>query len=314
MRLVTRGDLDGLTCAVLITSCEDVREVLLIHPQDVTDKRVEIGPDDILANLPYHPRCGKWFDHHLLTDSNERPPERFDGRYGLAPSAARVAYEYYSPARPDLKRFEPLLAETDRLDAAQLNLEDVLDPQGYVLLGLTLDPRTGLGAYQDYFLLLLEALKTRPLEEVLALPEVRARAERMKAQDTRFREATLRHSRLDGNVVVTDFRPLETVIDVHPGALSQVEYEIVNETGRPVTGQAIPSYAPRNAAEYFRKLDCFCFTTQTLQPGERRRMPVVFVLDPELPKDVPTITLSYTFFEVEGGASGGGKGSAAAGS
>ena len=110
------------------------------------------------------------------------------------------------------------------------------------------------------------------------------------------------------------FRPLETVIDVHPGALSQVEYEIVNETGRPVTGQAIPSYAPRNAAEYFRKLDCFCFTTQTLQPGERRRMPVVFVLDPELPKDVPTITLSYTFFEVEGSAAGGGKGSAAAGS
>ena len=71
---------------------------------------------------------------------------------------------------------------------------------------------------------------------------------------------------------------------------------------------------PRNAAKYFRKLDCFCFTTQTLQPGERRRMPVVFVLDPELPKDVPTITLSYTFFEVEGSAAGGGKGSAAAGS
>ena len=110
------------------------------------------------------------------------------------------------------------------------------------------------------------------------------------------------------------FRPLAASIDVHPGAVNQIEYEIVNETDRPVTGQAIPSYAPRNAAEYFRKLDCFCFTTQTLGPGERRRMPVVFVLDPELPKDVPTITLSYTFFEVEGGASGGGKGSAAAGS
>lgn len=265
MRLVTRGDLDGLTCAVLITSCEDVREVLLIHPQDVTDKRVEIGPDDILANLPYHPRCGKWFDHHLLTDSNERPPERFDGRYGLAPSAARVAYEYYSPARPDLKRFEPLLAETDRLDAAQLNLEDVLDPQGYVLLGLTLDPRTGLGAYQDYFLLLLEALKTRPLEEVLALPEVRARAERMKAQDTRFREATLRHSRLDGNVVVTDFRPLETVpvgnrflvytlfpqanvqVRVHWGPQRQrvavaVGHSIFNRTCRTKVGELMSSY------------------------------------------------------------------------
>lgn len=109
------------------------------------------------------------------------------------------------------------------------------------------------------------------------------------------------------------FRPLAASIDVHPGAVNQIEYEIVNETGRPVTGQAIPSYAPRNAAEYFRKLDCFCFTTQTLGPGERRRMPVVFVLDPELPKDVPTITLSYTFFEVENAAAAA-KGGASTGS
>ena len=83
--------------------------------------------------------------------------------------------------------------------------------------------------------------------------------------------------------------------------------------GRTVTGQAVPSYAPRNAAEYFRKLECFCFTKQTLQPGERRRMPVVFVLDRELPPDVHTITLSYTFFEVEGGSAGEPKGSAARG-
>lgn len=110
------------------------------------------------------------------------------------------------------------------------------------------------------------------------------------------------------------FRPLVASIDVHPGAVNQVEYEIVNETGYAVTGQAIPSYAPRNAAQYFRKLDCFCFTTQTLKPGERRRMPVVFVLDRELPADVATITLSYTFFEVEGGAAASDKGSAARGS
>ena len=109
------------------------------------------------------------------------------------------------------------------------------------------------------------------------------------------------------------FRPLATTIDVHPGAVNQVEYEIVNETGRAVIGQAIPSYAPRNAAQYFRKLDCFCFTTQTLAPGERRVMPVVFVLDRELPADVHTITLSYTFFEV-GNAASAAKGSATSGS
>ena len=265
MRLVTRGDLDGLTCAVLITSCEDVRAIELIHPQDVTDKRVEIGPEDILANLPYHPRCGKWFDHHLLTDSNERPPERFEGRYGLAPSAARVAYEYYSPARPDLKRFEPLLAETDRLDAAQLNLDDVLDPQGYILLGLTLDPRTGLGAYKEYFLLLLEKLKTRPLAEIMELPEVRERVQRLRAQDAEFREATLRCSRLDGNVVVTDFRALDSLpvgnrflvytlfpranvqVRVHWGPQRQrvavaVGHSIFNRTCRTKVGELMSTY------------------------------------------------------------------------
>ena len=96
------------------------------------------------------------------------------------------------------------------------------------------------------------------------------------------------------------FRPLEVVIGVHPGEVRQVMYEIANTTDRPLTGQAIPSYGPRDAAQYFRKLECFCFTTQTLQPGETRQMPVVFVVDPSLPKDMGTITLSYTFFEVEG--------------
>lgn len=96
------------------------------------------------------------------------------------------------------------------------------------------------------------------------------------------------------------FRALTPVIDVHPGELRQVMFEIVNSTDRPLTGQAVPSYGPPHAAQYFRKIDCFCFSQQTLQPGERRQMPVVFVVDSALPADVATITLSYTFFEVEG--------------
>jgi hypothetical protein len=211
MRLVTRGDLDGLTCAVLITSCEPIEEIVLAHPQDITDKKLSVGARDILANLPYHSGCGKWFDHHLLTASNERPPETFDGRYGLAPSAARVVYEYYLGAHPELQRFERLLAEADRLDSAQLNIDDVLDPRDYILLGYTLDPRTGLGAYQDYFRQLVEWLKTRPIAEILASPEVQERVSRIQAADKGFREATLAHSRLDGNVVVTDFRGVEPV-------------------------------------------------------------------------------------------------------
>jgi len=109
---------------------------------------------------------------------------------------------------------------------------------------------------------------------------------------------------LDSNVrrLPWDFRPLETIVGVHPGELRQVTYEIVNTTGRDMTGQAIPSYGPPEAGKYFRKLECFCFTKQTLKAGERRLMPVVFVVDPTLPKDIPAITLSYTFFEVEGNA------------
>ena len=96
------------------------------------------------------------------------------------------------------------------------------------------------------------------------------------------------------------FRPLVRHVKVHPGEITMVEYEIVNVREAPVTGQAVPSYGPPRAGEYFQKVECFCFTQQTLAAGETRRMPVVFVVDPKLPKDVNTIALSYTFFEVAG--------------
>jgi cytochrome c oxidase assembly protein subunit 11 len=96
------------------------------------------------------------------------------------------------------------------------------------------------------------------------------------------------------------FRPLVAEVKVHPGELTTVEYEIVNVREAPVTGQAVPSYGPQHAAEYFKKLECFCFTHQTLAAGETRRMPVTFVVDPKLPKNVNTIAVSYTFFEVAG--------------
>ncbi|MBI1964859.1 MAG: cytochrome c oxidase assembly protein [Betaproteobacteria bacterium] len=96
------------------------------------------------------------------------------------------------------------------------------------------------------------------------------------------------------------FTAVEKSVRIHPGALTQVTFEIRNRSDRPVTGQAIPSFGPQLAGRYFKKLDCFCFTQQTLAPGEARRMPVVFVVEPGLPQDVNTVTLSYTFFEVEG--------------
>lgn len=94
------------------------------------------------------------------------------------------------------------------------------------------------------------------------------------------------------------FRSVSNSMQVHPGQVSQVVYEVVNSEPREVSAQAIPSYAPKQATRFFKKIECFCFKQQTLKAGEAKQMPVVFVVDPELPKDVKTITLSYTFFEV----------------
>ena len=212
MRLVTRGDLDGLTSAVIITMKEQVEEIVLVHPQDITDKRVDIRADDILANLPYDPRCGMWFDHHILTDSNEYPPETFKGRYRIAPSAARLVYEYYlerDPDDADLKRLATLVDETDRLDAAMLTPDDVDDPRDYVLLGYTIDSRTGLGSFEDYFRRLVELMKTMSIEEVLAVPEVRERVERIRRDQDECKSLLARSSFQLSNVVVTDLREVD---------------------------------------------------------------------------------------------------------
>ena len=96
------------------------------------------------------------------------------------------------------------------------------------------------------------------------------------------------------------FKPEQNYIEVNPGELVQIQYDLVNLENRPMAGQAIPSYAPMQAGQYVQKLECFCFQQQTLAAGETRRFPVLFFIDSKLPSDVKTITLSYTFFEVAG--------------
>jgi cytochrome c oxidase assembly protein subunit 11 len=97
-----------------------------------------------------------------------------------------------------------------------------------------------------------------------------------------------------------DFKPAQRSLQVHPGEIATVMYEFQNVQNRSMSAQAIPSYAPKQASPHFNKLECFCFNEYTLAPGEKKAWPVVFVIDPKLPKDVTTITLSYTFFEVKG--------------
>lgn len=209
MRLVTRGDMDGLVSALLITTMESVDSFELIHPQDITDNKFVVKEGDILANLPYHPGCSLWFDHHEITDSNRKPPAVFKGKHAIMPSVARVVYEYYGAEK--LKKYEPLIAETDRFDSADLTIEDISDPRGAILLGFTIDPRTGFGADKDFFLKLLELLRTSDIEDVLKTPEMAQRIEIYRENDFRFLQVLNDNTRIAGNVIITDFRKLAAI-------------------------------------------------------------------------------------------------------
>jgi hypothetical protein len=211
MQLVTRADWDGLVCAVLLSQVEQIDDTLFAHPKDMQDGKVPVKPGAVIANLPYHPDCGLWFDHHISEEDKAGTLGPFKGRYDLAPSAARLVYEYYG-GEAKFAAFQALVEATDKIDSAQLTMEDVMSPKGYVLLSYTIDPRTGLkDFYQPYFLTLVELLKTQPLDQILQHPDVRARCERVIAEEAQFRRSLMINSRQDGNVVITDFRGLGEV-------------------------------------------------------------------------------------------------------
>lgn len=208
MRVLTRGDLDGLTSCVLLTYVEKITEVRLAHPKDVQDGKVPCGPEDIIVNLPFVPGCGLWFDHHVSEQPKLDAIGDYKGKFAVAPSCARVIYEYY--ARPEFEAWKEMLEATDRLDAAQLTFGDVANPADWILLGYTLDPRTGLGpGFEKYFRWLVEYVKEVPLAKILQHPEVKKRVDRVLQEQEEFKALLLAHSKQIGNVVVTDFRDVQ---------------------------------------------------------------------------------------------------------
>lgn len=209
MRLVTRGDLDGLTCAILLHEVEQIEEVVLAHPKDVQDGKVDITSNDILANLPYDSRAGMWFDHHSSQASEAERPEGFKGAYSIAPSAARVIADHYKS--PKFQRFATLLDETDKLDAAQLSMDDVRHPDGWILLGYTLDPRTGLGGFRDYFQKLVRLGREQPVDQILQEPEVAERVRRVREETREFLHHLEQVAKLDKNVIYMDVRGMKNL-------------------------------------------------------------------------------------------------------
>jgi len=177
---------------------EDIDRFQFIEPGPFQQGELEITSDDIIANLPHRSGCAMWFDHHL---SNETV-EDFKGSWWVAPSAARVIYEYY--ANGDLKEFEELVSITDRIDSASLTAEEIRDPKGYILISMTIDGR--IMEDEPYWLKLVELLKANDLRDTLADEEVIKRCDNYQEVNAEYGEVLGLYSDLDDNVLVTDFR------------------------------------------------------------------------------------------------------------
>ena len=184
MRLVTRSDFDGLVCAVLLKERGLITEYKFAHPKDLQDGLIEVTDDDILANVPYVKGCGMWFDHH--TSETERVGQlEVPGDSRPLPSCARVIWEYYAGHKNFSSSLDPLLDAVDKVDSGQLSRDDIENPQGWVLLGFIMDPRTGLGRYRDYRIsnyqlmeAMIEFCRHNQADEILAHPDVQQRVKR----------------------------------------------------------------------------------------------------------------------------------------
>ncbi|HEY3319611.1 MAG TPA: exopolyphosphatase [Planctomycetota bacterium] len=264
MRIVTRGDFDGLVSTVLLTEVEKINEIRMVHPKDCQDGKVAADEQDIVVNLPYIPGCGLWFDHHT-SEEGKQTHAAFKGRFEMAPSCARVICNHYPTLVEKLDRLKDLLEAVDRLDSAQLTLDDVTQPKGWILLGLTLDPRTGLGPeFQKYFRWLAEYIKEVPLEKVMKHPEVDKRTRRVREEHREHKNLLTANARLDGNVIVTDLRGLKNkpagnrflvftmfptanvevrIFDGHQGAVVVAAgHSIFNRTCKVNVGQLLAKY------------------------------------------------------------------------
>ncbi len=193
MRLVTRSDFDGLVCGVLLNAEGLVDSYAFVHPKDVQDGIFPLTQKDILANLPYSPGCGMWFDHH--SSEIERVGEVVvQGLVRVAPSCARVVWEYYGGHAKFSEHLDDLLEAVDKVDSGMLSVDDVNNPVGWILLGFIMDPRMGLQnqsgfslSTYDLMVKLIDSCAVMPAGEVLALPAVAERVERYFAQETQFR-------------------------------------------------------------------------------------------------------------------------------
>ncbi len=213
MRLLTRSDFDGLICAVLLKHMGMMDEWKFVHPKDVQDGLVQVTKDDILANVPYVPGVGMWFDHHSSEKERIRFDYKYEGASELKPSCARVIWDYFGGKEKFPELFQKMMEYVDKCDSGQLTREEVLEPKGWVLLSFIMDPRTGLGRYKDYrisnynlMMKMVEWCGTLPIDEILAQPDVQERVNRYFKQNELFSKQLTKCTVIHKNLAVIDLR------------------------------------------------------------------------------------------------------------
>jgi len=208
MRIVTRPDFDGVVCAALLMDALSVEPpIVWVQPSDMQHRRVDIQKGDVIANLPYHENCDLWFDHHY----SNRPAEKVAGAFKIAPSAAGIVYEYY---RNRLDRdYSELIRQTDRIDSADLTVDEILRPENYpyVLLSMTITNRDP--AESKYWEHLVALLRDRSIEEIMKDPAVQQRSRQVVADNIVYEKALKKNTALVEHVSITDFRDFDPAPD-----------------------------------------------------------------------------------------------------
>ena len=217
MRLVTRSDFDGLACGALLLAAGVVDHWTFAHPKDLQDGLVEIDENDCLANVPYVPGCGMWFDHHSSEHERLQLEGKYKGESRITPSCARIIYEDYG-GKETFPNFDDMMVAVDKVDSGDLTYDEIMNPQGWILIGFLMDPRTGLGRWRqftvpNYKLMenLMIACRDKSTEEILAMPDVQERIEVYNEQTEKFKAMVTEHTHTEGNVIITDLRGVDPI-------------------------------------------------------------------------------------------------------
>jgi nanoRNase/pAp phosphatase (c-di-AMP/oligoRNAs hydrolase) len=219
-RLVTRSDFDGLVCAALLKELGIIDEILFVHPKDVQDGKVELTAGDITTNLPYRSEVALAFDHH--SSERLRVADGAANRVMVADadSAARVVYDHFGGAERFPRVSAEMMEAVDRADAAKLSMDDILKPQGWILLSYLMDPRTGLGRFREFrisnyqlMLQLIDCCLTMSIDDILDSPDVAERVTLYREHADAAAEQIRRASTVRDQVVVLDLRDEEII---HP--------------------------------------------------------------------------------------------------